>query len=264
MSKAGSSSLRVNDKQLEVGFWAASSPRETIVLLHEALGSVAYWKDFPEKLALATGHDVVAYSRAGHGESEGPVEPRSVEYYQNQIEILLPAVLEHFRIQQPVLYGHSEGAAIAFLYAARHRSVRAIVAECPIFVQEERTVQTIRELEAAYPTSDMSRRLGRYHRDANAVFHAWMQSNRGTFFRDFPLQQYLVQVTCPVLVLQGARDEFGSIRQFETIQQSLPRAQHAVLEAGHLLHREQPELVVEQVRAFLSKTSPAATEQTHQ
>jgi pimeloyl-ACP methyl ester carboxylesterase len=256
VSEVALSMLQVNGKQLEMGFWPAASANGTIVLLHEALGSVSYWKDFPEKLALVTGYDVVAYSRAGHGESEGPVEPRNVEYYQNQIDIVLPAVLGHFHVEQPVLYGHSEGAAIAFLYAARHHSV---VAECPIVMQEERTVQTIVELAAAYSTSDMSRRLGRYHRDADAVFHAWMQSNRGTVFKDFPMHQYLVQVTCPVLVLQGSRDEFGSVRQFESLQQSLPLAQHAVLEAGHLLHREQPDLVVEHVQAFLSTTSPAGS-----
>ncbi len=260
MSQSVSGHINIKGKRLETGFWGApATPRGTILLLHEALGSVAYWKDFPEKLAQGTSCNVVAYSRAGHGESEGPVEPRSVEYYQNEVESVLPALISHFGIEQPVLYGHSEGAAIAFIYAAHHRSVRAIIAECPILVQEERTVKTIRDLEASYPTSDMKMRLSRYHRDADAVFQAWMSSNRSSFFRDYPLQQYLLQLTCPVLMLQGSRDEFGGARQFEALRHSVPTAQYVLLDAGHLLHREHPDLVVEHVQTFLSTVPPAAS-----
>lgn len=260
MTHAAPGPLIIQDKQLETRYWPADSPAGTILLLHEALGSVAYWKDFPAKLAAGTGHNIIAYSRAGHGESDGPVEARSVEYYQSQIDTVLPAVLHHFGVESPVLYGHSEGAAIAFLYAAGHTAVRAVIAECPILVQEERTVATIRELEATYPRSEMSRKLGRYHRDADAVFNAWMQSNRSTLFRDFSMHQYLLQISCPVMVLQGSRDEFGGIRQFETLQAAIPTAEHMVLDAGHLLHREQPELVIEHVHAFLSKPFSAAPE----
>jgi pimeloyl-ACP methyl ester carboxylesterase len=259
VSPSSSVRLQVGNKELEAGLWTTDDPVGTIVLLHEALGSVSYWKDFPQILRDTTRHNVIAYSRAGHGDSEGPVEPRSMEYYRRQVDVVLPAVLEHFQVTTPVLYGHSEGAAIAFLYAASHRNVLAVVAECPILVQEERTLQTINALESAYAGSDMSRRLGRYHRDADAVFHSWMRSNRSTLFTDYPMQQYLAQVTCPVLVLQGEHDEFGTLRQFEVMQQSLPRAQHVVLDAGHLLHREQPEAVAAHVRAFLFKTDPACT-----
>jgi len=252
VSTAASSFLLINGRQIETAVWKAQDSLGTIVLLHEALGSVAYWKDFPDKLALATNYDVVAYSRAGHGQSDGPVDARTLEYYENEIEIVLPAVLDHYRVEQPVLYGHSEGAAIAFLYASRRTSVQSVVAECPIFVQEDRTVETIRELEANYPTSDLSSRLGRYHRDADAVFQAWMRSNRSSLFTDFPMHKYLALVRCPVLVLQGARDEFGSIIQFEMIAKILPSTNHVLLDAGHLLHREQPEAVAEHVSNFLS------------
>ncbi len=254
--------LPAGGKELEVQQWGPETARGTMVLIHEALGSVSYWKDFPAKLAQATGYAVIAYSRAGHGESEGPVEPRSVQYYQKEIDVVLPAILTHFNITQPVLYGHSEGAAIAFLYAAQAKAVRAIVAECPIVVQEERTVQTIVELAAAYPTSDMRQRLGKYHRNADEVFESWMRSNRGSLFKEFRMKDYLLQIRCPVLVLQGARDEFGGVRQFEALQEAIPSAQHHVFDAGHLLHREQPELVIEQVEAFLLKIPPPVSERT--
>jgi len=258
MNSPATSFVDANGRQLEVRRWESGASQISIVLIHEALGSVSYWKDFPEKLAALTGFNVVAYSRAGHGESEGPVEPRSVEYYQSQIDVVLPAVLNHFSIERPVLYGHSEGAAIAFLYAAGKPSVQAVIAECPILVQEERTVQTINELGASYATSDMSRRLGRYHRNADEVFYSWLQSTRGTVFKNFPMHAYLLRITCPVLALQGSHDEFGSIRQFQALQSAIPSAKHILLEAGHLLHREEPDLVVEYVQTFLKTALPAA------
>ena len=256
---SGASRLQIGGKELEVASWPAPNAAGTILLLHEALGSVSYWKDFPEVLRAATNHTILAYSRAGHGESEGPVEPRSMAYYQRQIEVVLPAILEHFQLDSPVLYGHSEGAAIAFLYAAGNKSTQAVIAECPILIQEAQTVETINLLEASYASSDMSRRLARYHRDADAVFHSWMRSNRSTLFTEYPLRPYLERVTCPVLVLQGQHDEFGTHRQFDALQETLPDAQHVALDAGHLLHREQPELVAAHVQAFLSKAGPACS-----
>ncbi len=245
--------LEIEGKALELQHWSHPAPGGTILLIHEALGSVSYWKDFPETLAQSTGYSVVAYSRAGHGNSEGPLEPRSLEYYRRQVEIVVPAILNHFAVVDPVLYGHSEGAGIAMLYAAQHRSVRAVIAEAPIVQPEESTTETIRQLSSNYATSDLGRRLGRYHADPDAVFHSWIQSNRASFSREHPLERYLVGITCPVLVLQGNRDEFGGIRQFEAIKRALPHAQHQVFDAGHLLHREQSDLVARTAAEFLQK-----------
>ena len=228
------------------------------MLLHEALGSVSYWKDFPESLAAATGHSVIAYSRAGHGNSQGPVEPRSLDYYHRQVEVVLPAVLAHFGVSDPVFYGHSEGAGIAMLYAATGHPVRAIIAECPIVEPEESTGATIRQLKAGYESSDMSRRLGRYHANPDEVFHSWIESSQASFSKEFPFEQYLRAIKCPLLVLQGSHDEFASVLQYQAIHRVLPAAQHAVFDAGHLLHREVPGLVTSTVSTFLASLPPNA------
>ena len=253
------SAMNVDGKTIELLHHRHPSSSGTVVLLHEALGSVSYWKDFPETLSAAIGYSVVAYSRAGHGNSEGPVEPRSLEYYRKQVDVVLPAVLEHFNISEPVLYGHSEGAGIAMLYAATKHPLRAIIAECPIVVAEEQTAKTIRQLEQGYESSDMSTRLGRYHAHPDEVFYSWIQSNRSSFFREFPFEQYLKAIECPLLVLQGSHDEFGGIAQYQEIHRSLPFAQHAVFDAGHLLHREQPERVASAVSTFLETLPHAAS-----
>ena len=257
------SDLPLDSKSLELLCYQRPSATQTIVLLHEALGSVSYWKDFPETLAAATGCSIVAYSRAGHGNSQGPVEPRSMEYYRRQVDVILPAILEHFNIIDPLLYGHSEGGGIAMLYAATGHAVRAIIAECPIVAPEEQTANTIRDLAANYEASDMSRRLGRYHANPDEVFHSWIQSNMASFSKEYPFEQYLKAIKCPLLVLQGTRDEFGGIGQYQTIQRALPLAQHAVFDAGHLLHREQPELVASTVARFLASLPPSTSTAHH-
>ena len=253
--------LEVEGKALEVQHWLHPAATGTILLIHEALGSVSYWKDFPELLASLTGYSTVAYSRAGHGNSQGPLEPRSLDYYRRQVEVVLPAILNHFSIDAPVLYGHSEGAGIAMLYAAhpqpgRPHPVRAIIAEAPIVSPEESTTATIRQLGSNYATSDLSRRLGRYHADPDAVFHSWIQSNRASFSKEYPLERFLPRITCPILVMQGDHDEFGGVRQFEVIQQALPHARHRVFDSGHLLHREQPRLIAEAAAVFLEGLPP--------
>jgi pimeloyl-ACP methyl ester carboxylesterase len=246
--------LTVRGKRLEVLLCPVPKPRGTIVLIHEALGSVSAWKDFPEKLADFLGHNVLAYSRAGHGNSEGPVEPRSPRYYLDQVEHVLPALFHHFDVQAPVLYGHSEGAAIALLYAAQDPQVRAVIAECPIVAREERTIATVGQFAANYESSDLGRKLERHHRDPEKVFRSWIETiGDSPMMPNFPLQKYLERVQSPVLVLQGAEDEFGGTVQLQVLQKYLPHLQHEVFEgAGHLLHRERTGLVMERVHRFLA------------
>lgn len=251
--------VTVGGKSLEVLLCQPAFAQETIVLLHEALGSVSYWKDFPDKLSAATGCTVLAYSRAGHGNSQGPLEPRNQKYYQNQVEAVLPALLDHFHVESPVLYGHSEGAVIALLYAAQEpQKVRALIAEAPVLTPEPRSRNRIRELAATYPVSELKNKLVRYHNDSEAVFHSWIAGVTSPQMVQFPLDMYLPKIICPVLLLQGSEDEFGGSTQLHAIQKYLPHAQCEVLTgAGHLPHRDKTDVVIEKVRIFLSSLSPA-------
>lgn len=253
-SRRTSTRFAVGGKSLEVLLCEPPSARHTIVLLHEALGSVSYWKDFPDNLASATGCNVLAYSRAGHGDSEGPLEPRSPEYYRNQVEVILPALLDRFHVQSPILYGHSEGAGIALLYAADEpQKVLALIAEAPILTPETRSRDRIQQLAATYPTSELSRRLARYHRDSDAVFQSWIAGVTTPQMLQFPLDGFLPNIVCPLLVLQGSEDEFGGAVQLHAIQKHLSQAQCEIIPgAGHLLHREKTEVVLEKVRNFLA------------
>src|SRR5208282_3153701 len=123
--------LALDGKQIEVALYAAEDARVTILLLHEALGSVAYWRDFPEKLAVSVGANVLLYSRPGHGNSEGPLEERNPDYYLRQTGIVIPELLDHFGVDSAIVYGHSEGAGIAMLFAAQSDRAQTLILESP-------------------------------------------------------------------------------------------------------------------------------------
>jgi pimeloyl-ACP methyl ester carboxylesterase len=245
--------LPLNGKSIEVAFHALPSATRTILLLHEALGSVSYWKDFPQRLALAAGSNILLYSRPGHGNSEGPLETRSREHYFNQVQVVIPELLRCFSIDCPIVYGHSEGAGIAMLYAATFRQVKALILESPFLVAVKEGFQVIEKMVAAYPGSKLQNRLAQYHKDSDAVFHAWAGWAANLDEGDSPLPNVLPQIACPVLVLQGANDEFGSTMHLRAIQAVLPRTQHeSFANTGHLPHREQTDLVLNRVGQFLA------------
>lgn len=244
--------LELNQQSLEVLLWQVPDAEDTVVLIHEALGSAAYWKNFPERLGQSTGTNVLAYSRAGHGDSEGPLEPRSERYYAYQVEAVLPALMREFEIAEPILYGHSEGAAIAFLYASEGKPTKAIIAESPIVIGEKRTLATVEAMNASDSRNELIEKLRRYHNDPEAVFRSWVEGVRGHLAREFPSERYLTRVACPVLAIQGAKDPFGGAGQAKALQAGIAHLELVVLpEAGHLPHREQPEAVIASAAGFL-------------
>jgi pimeloyl-ACP methyl ester carboxylesterase len=256
--------LSLDGKMAEVAFHSLPSAHGTILLLHEALGSVSYWKQFPHKLAHATGYNVIAYSRAGHGNSEGPLAQRTDEYYLRQVNSVIPTLLDHFSVADPVLYGHSEGAGISLLYAANSTRIRALILESPFVVSTNAAADLINKMAAAYPGSKLQERLAHYHQHPDEVFSSWAQWAASLGDEVFPLRDFLPRITCPVLALQGARDEFGTSLQLAALQAAIPNLQHETYpDTGHLPHKEQTDLVLQRVSQFLSNlTSPNQHPQT--
>jgi pimeloyl-ACP methyl ester carboxylesterase len=240
-------------RRLEVHHITIPHSRGTIVLLHEALGSVSHWRDFPSRLAERCHMDVLVYSRLGHGQSEGPPSPRSREYYRQQALEVLPALLAECNIRRPILFGHSEGAAIALIYAATHpENTRALTLESPILHAEPAAAEGMAMAEEAWRTTDFREKLARHHRDPDAVFHAWLSIRDSDSLLSLPLEAHLLPVRCPILMLQGANDEYATHRQAEALRQFAPQTQLARLpESGHTPHREQPEIVLDRIESFL-------------
>jgi pimeloyl-ACP methyl ester carboxylesterase len=241
-------------KYVEARICRVAHPRHAILLLHEALGSVSYWREFPEKLSSAAESDVLCYSRPGHGCSEGPLETRNEDHYLKQTQVVIPSLLEEFGFDHPVLYGHSEGAGIAALYAASSRAVKAIVFESPYVVPDIGSYRHILRLAADYPGSRMQERLALYHRDADAVFHSWIHwAAAGPDGNYFPAG-LLAAIECPVLVLQGANDDFGTTAHLQALHDSIPALDFELFaDTGHLPHREKTDLVLARVARFLEQ-----------
>lgn len=245
--------LSLDGKSTEVAYHSFPSAQGAILLIHEALGSVSYWKQFPHSLARATGYNVIAYSRAGHGNSEGPLAQRTDAYYLQQVNTVIPTLLDHFSVTDPVLYGHSEGAGISLLYAATHPRIRALVLESPYVVATAAAGELIQKMSAAYHGSKLQERLAHYHQHPDEVFASWTSWAATLSNEVFPLRDFLPCIACPALVLQGARDEFGTKLQLAALQQSIRHLQHeAFADTGHLPHKEQTDRVLQRVSQFLS------------
>ena len=252
--------IEIDGRRLETGHITVPDPRGTIVLLHEALGSVSHWRDFPQRLAERCGMNVLVYSRLGHGHSDGSPAARSRGYYEEQSLEVLPALLAHFAIERPVLLGHSEGAAIATIYAAQTaahnakqpNTVRALVLESPILHAEPAALTGMAMAEDAWRTTDFRARLARHHRDPDAVFFAWLSIRESDSLLLLPLEQHLPPLHCPILMIQGELDEYATSRQADALRPLAPQMNLVRFAGvGHTPHREQPELVLEEIAAFL-------------
>lgn len=227
----------------------------TIVMLHEGLGSVAQWKDFPGQLARQTGAGVFVYSRYGHGDSDALTEPRSVFYMHHEAHVVLPEILRKAGIERPVLLGHSDGASIAILYTGRFPdSVAALILEAPHVFVEDITVSSIAKARTYYKQTDLPQRLGRYHANVDSLFWGWNNIWLDPDFRRWNIESSLDSITCPVLVLQGAQDEYGTTAQVDAILAKVPSASAIILEnCKHAPHRDRCEAALLAIREFLEK-----------
>ena len=230
-----------------------ASPIPVVVFLHEGLGSVAMWKDFPARFCAAHGLRGLVFSRYGYGRStpKPPDERWSTDFMQRQADEVLPPLLAALGIERPWLFGHSDGASIALLHAADH-SVAGVVAVAPHIFVEDISVESIEKARVAYETTDLRERLARYHDDPDSAFRGWNDAWLNPAFRDWNIEAELSRITCPVLAAQGEDDEYGSLEQIRGIARRLPKTRLlAIPKCGHSPHRDQPELLIREAGRFI-------------
>jgi pimeloyl-ACP methyl ester carboxylesterase len=228
----------------------------TVVFLHEGLGSIAQWRTVPADLCARTGCGGLVYNRHGYGGSDpcGALSPR---FMHREALDVLPRLLEAFGITQPVLFGHSDGGSIALIYAGSGLPPpAAIVTEAPHVFVEDVTVARIAELRDAYRSTGLRARLERHHgANVDQLFDGWTHTWLSPEFFDWNIEEYLSKVTCPVMVVQGTDDEYGTVKQVSAIAGAVSgNAETLVLDAcGHAPHIDQRDTVLDATVKFLQK-----------
>lgn len=249
-----------NNVQIEYQWVAWSDDAQPLIIfLHEGLGSVSMWKDFPKQLCEAANCRGLVYSRPGYGKST----PRAVgetwqpDFMHRQAFEVLPALLKALGIdpemQKPWLFGHSDGGSIALLFAARHPNHTAgTIVVAPHILVEELSIRSIEKAKLAYQTTDLRSKLSRHHDDPDSAFWGWNDIWLNEDFRHWSLTQAIKPITCPLLAVQGLNDEYGTLEQIHGIKRVLPHAQLLELpECGHSPHRDQPEALINACVSFV-------------
>lgn len=231
-----------------------NSQNPTIVFLHEGLGSVSLWRDFPTRVAVATDCEVIVYSRRGYGSSETLREPRNVRYMHDEARQALPEFLQKLGIRKPILLGHSDGASVALIYAGTCDDVEALILFAPHVFVEDLTVTSIAQTRDRFKTTNLREKLARHHADSVSTFWGWNDIWLHSDFRNWNIEEYLPKINCPILAIQGEDDEYGTLRQLEAIEgQVRGHLEKFVLaDCKHSPHRDQPEQVVPAIARFVA------------
>lgn len=246
---------RLRAKHIELTTEKRANLRPTLVFLHEGLGCIEIWRDFPETLCKSTGCSGLVYDRKGYGGSETYEGPWPIDYLQKESLTYLPALLKECKIDNAFLIGHSDGGTIALIFAALNGNmVQGVVTEAAHIFIEEITIQGIRKTVKAFETTDLKERFARYHKeDTEKIFYRWADRWLSTEFHHWNIEEYLPEITCPVLVLQGENDAYGTSRQVEGIvsQVSGPVDAKLIPDCGHTPHFQAKDRVLSEMTRFI-------------
>jgi pimeloyl-ACP methyl ester carboxylesterase len=224
-----------------------------IVFLHEGLGSLSAWRNFPARVARETGCAALVYSRYGYGKSDPLDAPRSVDFMHQEALLSLPELLDKLGIERPVLFGHSDGGSIALIYAGgAQRPVRGVIAMAPHVMVEDISISSIEAAKAAFETTDLREKLSPHHSHPDSAFWGWNDIWLLPEFRTWNIEEYLPRIACPVLAIQGEEDEYGTMHQIERVQEVAPDVRLLKLKnCRHSPHRDQPEAVIQAATEFI-------------
>ena len=249
--------ITVAGRQIAARIWGEMTAQSVIVLLHEGLGSISMWRDFPSDLAAATGCSVLAYDRFGYGQSDPQSLPWSLDYMHHEALVHLPEILRAAGIERVILLGHSDGASIALIHAGgtQNFGLRGLVLIAPHLFVEDVSIRSIEAAREAYRSGDLRARLARHHRDPDHAFLGWNGAWLDPGFRDWRIDEYVPTIRVPVLAVQGDADEYGTEAQLAPLLSDAycPVAVHWLAGAAHAPHLTHRAAVLDRVVPFVAR-----------
>ena len=247
----------INGKSLFIEYHYNDDDKPTLVFLHDSLGCTQVWRDFPHHLAAATQCNLLIYDRLGYGKSESMLTHERPNNYMELEAGITNDILEHFDISDAILFGHSDGGTIALLTAALYpNNIKAVIAEAAHIFVEDVTLQGIYDAIEAFKTTNLPQRLEKYHgHHVETLFRAWTETWTREDYRDWNIEHLLKQITCPVLFIQGEKDEFGTLLQVDKTIEAVngPKEKFILPNIGHSPHRDAPEIVCKKASEFITQ-----------
>lgn len=249
--------MNIDGKELYIEHYTNYENQPTLVFLHDSLGSVQLWRDFPEKLAAATKCNVLMYDRLGYGKSEPmPTHLRPNNYLELEANIL-SEILSELNINDAILFGHSDGGSIALLTASKYpEKIKAIIVEAAHIFIEDITLKGIHDAMEAYKITNLPERLAKYHGDkVDTIFKAWAETWTSNDYKEWNIEHLLKDIICPLLFIQGEKDEYGTLQQVEkTVSQVSGKSEKYIIpNIGHTPHKEATELVISKTIDYINQ-----------
>ncbi|MNK56774.1 2-hydroxy-6-oxononadienedioate/2-hydroxy-6-oxononatrienedioate hydrolase [compost metagenome] len=248
--------IHIDENNLYAEYYNDFENRPTIVFLHDSLGCVELWRDFPKRIAAVSKCNVLIYDRLGYGKSDPmPTSVRPVNYLELEATVL-NTILEKLKIENAILFGHSDGGSIALIAASKYpQRIKMVICEAAHIFVEEITLNGIREAVIAYQNTNLSERLQKYHGNkTETIFKAWTETWLHVDFRNWNIETLLLEIKSPLLFIQGEKDEYGTLDQVrKTINAISGKAEKCIIpNVGHTPHKEAPEIVLGKITAFIA------------
>ena len=251
--------VTIADARIEYSFYEVKRPdAPTIIMLHEGLGALSLWRDLPRKLSNLINCSVFVYSRHGYGQSDFINSEFDAKYMHKEALYILPQVLNHFDISNPILYGHSDGASIALIHASSaDAEIMGLILEAPHVFVEEISLDGLKGAKKAFEEGGLKASLAKHHRNPEMIFRCWNNIWLSPEFLTWNIVSCLSKIQCPALLIQGETDAYGTLSQLDTIEKHVSGSceKQILPHVGHSPHRENPELVLRSIQQFISKIS---------